>query len=234
MENQIKNRIDMRTLSPQEIAQIDQRLESLKINYLEIYHELRDHYFSELEKKSEVEFESSFQQLNASFDWKVVKRMEKSLERTTKSQITSMQWEQLKFWKLSNPDWYLTPLVLLLILIVYVLSDVEGMCLMVGVVSIIGIAITWFSVRDDFTFSLRNFTVRSKKVLSREILMKSGFFFGGIYWFYVAESNWNNPNSGIAGTIVAWIFVIPIIFYMVTFIKIALRWKQKKSQAIAQ
>lgn len=117
---------------------------------------------------------------------------------------------------------------------VYVFSDVEGMCLLVGVLSIIGIAITWIAVGDDFTFSLRNFTVRSKKVLSREILMKSGFFYGGFYWFYVAESNWNNSNPGIAGTIVAWIFVIPIIFYMVTFIKITLCWKRKKSQTIAQ
>ena len=224
----------MRTLSPQEIAQIDQRLESLKINYLEIYHELRDHYFSELEKKSEVEFESSFQQLNASFDWKVVERMEKSLERTTKSQITSMQWEQLKFWKLSNPDWYLAPLVLLLIFMVYVLSDFEDMCLIVGVVSIIGIAVTWFAVGDDFTFSLRNFTVRSKKVLSREILNKSGVFYSGIFWFYIAELNGNKSVPGIAGIIIIWTIVILMIFYMVTLIQITLRWKQKKSQTIAQ
>ena len=46
METQIQNRFAMRTLSPEEITLIDQRLESLKIQYLEIYHELRDHYFT--------------------------------------------------------------------------------------------------------------------------------------------------------------------------------------------
>ena len=57
----------MRKLSEQEIARIDQRLESLKIFYLEIYHEIRDHYFTELEKKPVEEFEATFQQLNETF-----------------------------------------------------------------------------------------------------------------------------------------------------------------------
>lgn len=90
----------MRTLSPEEIARIDQRLESLKILYLEIFHELRDHYFTELEKKPEEEFFATFQQLNESFAWSVVKKMEKELLKNVSRQLSKSQWEALKFWKL--------------------------------------------------------------------------------------------------------------------------------------
>lgn len=90
----------MRTLTSQEIAQIDQRLESLKIHYLEIYHEVLDHYFTELEKKSNEEFEATFQQLNETFAWSVVKNMEKELLKNVSHQLSASQWEALKFWKL--------------------------------------------------------------------------------------------------------------------------------------
>lgn len=90
----------MRILSPQEIARIDQRLRSLKIFYLEIYHEIRDHYFTDLEKKPVDEFEPTFQQLNETFAWSVVKGMEKEVRKATNRQIGQLQLDSLKFWKL--------------------------------------------------------------------------------------------------------------------------------------
>lgn len=73
----------MRTLYQKEIAKINQRLESLKINFLEIYHEIRDHYFTELEKKPVEEFEATIQELNETFAWSVVKGMGKELRKAT-------------------------------------------------------------------------------------------------------------------------------------------------------
>ncbi|WP_439474796.1 hypothetical protein [Algoriphagus formosus] len=90
----------MRTLSTQEITRIDQRLESLKIQYLEIHHEIRDHYFTELEKKPAEEFDATFQQLNETFAWSMVKNMEKELFKNVSDQLSTSQWEALKFWKL--------------------------------------------------------------------------------------------------------------------------------------
>lgn len=92
----------MRKLTPIEIARIDQRLESLKIFYLEIYHEIRDHFFTELEKKSSEEFEATFQLLNETFAWSVVKGMEKEVRKATNRQIGQLQLDSLKFW---NLDW---------------------------------------------------------------------------------------------------------------------------------
>jgi hypothetical protein len=218
----------MRILSSQEIARIDQRLESLKIQYLEILHELRDHYFTELEKKSNEEFEATFQQLNETFAWSVVKKMERQAGKASEKQINEMRWEMLKFWKPNNPDFYITPLSILLILPMFILFDVEGVTLMMGIVGILGIPVSWMALVDKFKFIPKRLSFQFDTALSYQLYNKSGFFIGGALLILVAINNWNSSNPGMVGRIMIWIIAIPHLLYYLTLIRVALNWKYKK------
>lgn len=224
----------MRTLTTQEILRIDQRLANLKIYYLEIYHELRDHYFTELEKKSEEEFEATLQQLNETFAYSVVKSMQNKLKKATKKQITAMQWEMLKFWKLNNSNIFIVPLTLMAITLIYFLFDVEGLTLSVGIVSLFGIPISWYAIGGGLTISAKKFSAHFNKALSHQIFDKSGAFYAGIYWIYVGVNSWNSSNPGQIGTILSWLIVAPNILYMITLIRITIDWKKRKTYQVSQ
>ena len=218
----------MRTLSSQEITRIDQRLESLKIQYLEIYQELRDHYFTELEKKSSEEFEPTFDQLNETFSWPMVKLMEKGLKKSAEKRIKEMQWEMLKFWKPDNPDFHIAPLSILLILPMFVLFDVEGVTLLMGIIGVLGILISFLALLGKFTFIPKRFSFQFDTALSHQFYHKSGFFIGGPLLILVAINNWNSSNPGLVGRIMIWLFAIPHLLYYLTLIRVALNWKYKK------
>jgi hypothetical protein len=218
----------MRTLSTQEIAQIDQRLESLKIQYLEIFHEIRDHYFTELEKKPIEEFEANFEKLNETFSWPMVKWMEKELKKSAEKQINEMQWEMLKFWKPDNPDFYIAPVSILLILPMFVLFDVEGVTLMMGIIGVLGILISFLALLKKLKFIPKRFSFQFDTALSHQIYNKSGVFVGGAFLILVAINNWNSSNPGMGGRIIIWIIAIPHLLYYLTLIRVALNWKYKK------
>jgi hypothetical protein len=156
METQIQNRFAMRTLSPEEITLIDQRLESLKIQYLEIYHELRDHYFTELEKKSAEDFEATFQQLNETFAWSVVKKMEKELRKATTKQIGSLQLKALRFWELSGAELSIALLILGSLVCSFFFLDLPAFFSATGIIAISGSIVMWALLgwRKSFNFSL--------------------------------------------------------------------------------
>ena len=168
----------MRTLSPKEIARIDQRLESLKIQYLEIFHELRDHYFTELEKKSAAEFETTFLQLNEAFAWSVVKKMEKELRRATVKQIGELQWQALRFWKLS--PWEISVAVMILVGLVtaYSIFGFSAIFTGMGIISISGSLLIWAKL--GWIKSL-NFSLTHHKPISgfyAAMLIRLGFVYG--------------------------------------------------------
>jgi hypothetical protein len=218
----------MRTLSPQEITRIDQRLESLKIQYLEIHHEIRDHYFTELEKKSAEEFEATFQQLNESFACSVVKKMESNLRKATEKQIKAMQWEMIKFWKSDNPNFFITPLALVILLPMYFLFDVEGVTLMMGLVGLLGVPISLIASAGEFKIIPKRLTAQFKTAFSYQVFSMSGVFLGGLALIYVAINNWNSSNPGEVGRILVWFLAIPHVLYYLTLIRISIDWKIKK------
>ncbi len=88
----------MRNLTPTELEKINNRLKFLQIHYNEIRDEIKDHYISELEKNSTDEFEAIVSKLNEAFSPSIIRKMEKSLEKSTKKLISQMQWDELKFW----------------------------------------------------------------------------------------------------------------------------------------
>jgi hypothetical protein len=218
----------MRTLSTQEIAQIDHRLESLKIQYLEIFHELRDHYFTELEKKPVEEFEVTFKLLNETFAWSVVKGMEKNLYKVAGKQIKEMQWDMIKFWKSDNTNFYITPLAILFLIPTYFFLEVEGVVLLIGIIGLIGIPVSFIAAKDEIKIIPRRFTFQLKTAFSHQFFSKNGIFLHGAPFIYTAINNWNSSNPGVVGSILIWFLAIPYILHYTTLIRIALDWKLKK------
>lgn len=89
-----------RTLTDTEIQAIKDRLDSLNVSYLEIYHELMDHYVTALEQVEPEEFDRKKESLDEEFAWSVVRDMEKQLLNYVSSELKNSQLESLKFWKM--------------------------------------------------------------------------------------------------------------------------------------
>ncbi len=225
----------MRKFTDIELQRINDRLEILRIKYLEIYEEIKDHYFSELEKKSADEFEATFLQLNEAFDWPSVKSMEKNLERSTNRLITQLQWNELKFWKLNSVSLLYPFLMMLALGVVYSYLDVEGMTWAVILCSLAGVFVTWYVVSKEVSISLKQLSIKPMRVFPRQILKRSSIFVSGLTWIYVVVINWNNTNSpGLVGTIIIWLLISPFLLQMLTLAQVALTWKKKKQHAISQ
>jgi len=174
----------MRTLSPQEISQIDQRLESLKIYYLEILHELRDHYFTELEKKSSEEFEGTFQQLNETFAWSVVKKMEKEVRKATNRQIGQLQLDSLKFWNLNWKENLAYASWSAFLILAFVNFGVNGLMFTTAILAIAVVFGIWsiLGIKNFFTLSI----TRHKPLKSFDVgvFSRMGFAFGLLSWIH--------------------------------------------------
>ena len=174
----------MRILSSQEIARIDQRLESLKIQYLEILHELRDHYFTELEKKSSEEFEGTFQQLNETFAWSVVKKMEKEVRKATNRQIGQLQLDSLKFWNLNWKENLAYASWSALLILAFVNFGVNGLMFTTAILAIAVVLGIWsiLGIKNFFTLSI----TRHKPLKSFDVgvFSRMGFAFGLLSWIH--------------------------------------------------
>lgn len=174
----------MRTLSTQEITRIDQRLESLKIQYLEIFHELRDHYLTELEKKSAAEFETTFLQLNETFAWSVVKKMEKELLKATNRQIGQLQLDSLKFWNLSLKKNLVYASWIGFLMLAFVNFGVTGLMFTTAILAVVVILGIWYSLgfKDSVNLSITgNKPLNSLKV---GIFSRMGLAFGMLPWIH--------------------------------------------------
>ncbi len=217
----------MRTLSPQEISRIDQRLESLNIQYLEIHHEIRDHYFIELEKKPAAEFEATFQQLNETFGWSVVRRMEKELRKATVKQIGALQWLAVRFWELSLWELLVVILILASLITAYSFFGFSAIFSGMGIIAISGSAIIWTKLgwRKSLNFSL----TRHKPIpgFSAAMLIRLSLVYGfftyapiGIQW-----SGGYEPNP-----IFSILFIslgLTMTIYLLTLVKVSVEKKPK-------
>jgi hypothetical protein len=229
METQIQNRFAMRTLSPEEITLIDQRLESLKIQYLEIHHEIRDHYFTELEKKSAEDFEATFQQLNETFAWSVVKKMEKELRKATTKQIGLLQLDSLKFWNLSWKENLAYASWLAFLILAFINFGVSGLMFTTGVLAIAVVLGIWsiLGVKNFFTLSI----TRHKPLKSFDVGVFSmmGFAFGLLSWIQLGSKlSKDDAIFDISQFILGMIITI-FSLYLFSLIKITFDRKLKKA-----
>jgi len=217
----------MRTLTTQEIARIDQRLESLKIQYLEIYHELRDHYFTELEKKPAEEFEAVFQKLNETFAYSVVRKMEKELRKATIKQIGDLQWQALRFWKLSPREISVAVMILAGLVTTYSIFGFSAIFTGMGIISISGSLLIWAKLGwiKSLNFSL----TRHKPIsgFSAAILIRISLVYG-LFAFApmgIRMSGGYDPNLFFSLLFIS--LGLAMTLFLLTLVKVAFDQKLK-------
>jgi hypothetical protein len=177
----------MRRLSELEIQKIDQRLKSLKIRYIEIYEEIRDHYITTLEQVSLEKFDAKKEVLDDEFAWSVVRKMEKELSKHVSKQVLVAQLDFLKFWN-HGIKGLLIALVGLTALVISIFSIPPSELILVFLAIIICTAVGVFIIkRDALSFSLSHKTV----FISSAIALK---------------------RIGILNSVFVWIYAMPNIF----------------------
>ncbi|AMQ57677.1 hypothetical protein [Algoriphagus sanaruensis] len=217
----------MRKLSPQEIVRIDQRLESLKIFYLEIYHEIRDHYFTELEKKPVEEFEAIFQQLNETFAWSVVKGMEKEVRKATNRQIGQLQLDSLKFWNLGWKENLTYAAWLGLLIFAFVKFGINGLMFATSILAFMVILGIWYKLgfKDALNLSIsRHKPLNSLKV---GVFSRIGFAFGMLSWIHFGTKlSYDDAILNSPKFILGFIILVASL-YLLSLVKVAFYHKLK-------
>lgn len=217
----------MRTLSLQEIARIDQRLESLKIQYLEIFHELRDHYFTELEKTPVEEFEATFQQLNETFAWSVVKKMEKELRKATNRQIGQLQLDSLKFWNLSFKENLVYASWIGFLMLAFVNFGVTGLMFTTAILAAAVILGIWYSLgfKDSMNLSItRHKPLNSLKV---GIFSRMGLAFGMLPWIHFGTKLSSDDAIFDMSQFILGMIIVLFSLYLFSLLKITFDKKLK-------
>ena len=217
----------MRMLSEPEISQIDQPLESLKIQYLEIFQELRDHYFTELEKKPVDEFEPTFQQLNETFAWSVVKGMEKELRKATVKQIGNLQLQALKFWKLSPWELSLAVLILVGLITTYFVFGFSAIFCGMGIISISGSLLIWAKLGwiKSLNFSL----TRHKPIegFSSAMIIRLSFVYGFFVYAPIGIRLSRGYDPHLFFSLLFISLGLTMTFYLLTLVKVSFDKIQK-------
>ena len=216
----------MRKLNEQEIKSIKSRLDSLQIAYVEIYDELLDHYVSQLEKKHPSEFNQNLVQLNESFAWSVVKKMESNLEKNTQKRVANMQWESLKFWNYSIYETFISFLLMASMLAFYLFFGVEGLFLASSVLALTAIIIALRKHGESINFSLNPKKQRPIACVSKVIFWRLGILYGCLSWFWVAVKNWGNFDLGPIGTTLGIIICTGVFLYTISLLKVSIIYKK--------
>jgi ABC-type multidrug transport system fused ATPase/permease subunit len=181
----------MRKLSELEIQKIDQRLKSLKIRYIEIYEEIRDHYITALEQVSLEKFDAKKEVLDDEFAWSVVRKMEKELSKQVSKQVLVAQLDFLKFWN-HGIKGLLIAFVTLTALVISIFSIPPSELILVFLAIIICTAVGVFIIkRDALSFSLSHKTVCncSSKSWALELSLSLDLWYAK--YFY----EWSYPNK---------------------------------------
>lgn len=216
----------MRKLSDIEISSIKTRLDLLQIAYIEIYDELLDHYISQLEKKDPSEFYQNLEQLNETFAWSVVKKMENNLEKNTLKQVARMQWENLKFWNYSLNEAVISIFIAASMLGFYLSSGIEGLFLASSILAVIGIMIVIKKQGKGINFSLSQKKQKPVTCVSKVIFLRLGLLYGCLTWFWVAVSNWGKSNPGPIGNTLGIIICTGVFLYTISLLKVSINYKR--------
>ncbi len=210
----------MRTLSPLEIVRIDQRLESLKIQYLEIFQELRDHYFTDLEKKPVEEFEATFQQLNEAFAWSVVKKMEKEVRKATNRQIGQLQLDSLKFWNLGWKENLVYTAWLGFLIFAFVKFGINGLMFATSILAFMVITGIWYKLgfKDALNLSIsRHKPLNSLKV---GVFSRMGLAFGMLPWLHFGTKLSSDDAIFDTSQMILGLVIIMFSLYLFSLVKI--------------
>jgi hypothetical protein len=216
----------MRKLNDLETTSIKTRLDLLQIAYIEIYDELLDHYISQLEKTHPSEFNQNLEQLNETFAWSVVKKMETNLEKNTQKRVASMQWESLKFWNYSFNEVLISILLTASMLGFYLSSGIEGLFLASSILAVIGILIAIKKQGKGINFSLYPKNQKPVACVSKAILSRLGLLYGCLSWFWVGVSNWGKTDLGPIGNTLGIIVCTGVFLYTISLLKVSIIYKK--------
>lgn len=216
----------MRKLSELEITSIKTRLDRLQIAYVEIYDELLDHYISQLEKTPSSEFNQNLEQLNETFAWSVVKKMETNLEKTTQKRVACMQWESLKFWNYSLNEAVISFLIVGSMLGFYLSSRIEGLFLASSILALIAILVVLKKQGKGINFSLNPKKQKPVVSVSKVIFLRLGLLYGCLSWFWVIVNNWGKTDPGPIGTTLGIIVCTGVFLYTISLLKVSINYKK--------
>lgn len=217
----------MRTLTPQEISQIDQRLKILKIFYLEIYHEIRDHYFTDLEKKPVEEFEATFQQLNETFAWSVVKRMEKEVRKATNRQISQLQLDSLKFWNLDWKENLTYASWLGLMVLAFSNFGVVGLMFTTSILAFMVILGIWHKLGFKDALNLSITRHKPLNSLKAGVFSRIGFAFGMLSWIHFGTKLSSDDAIFDSSQFIFGLIILLASLYLISLVKVAFDQKLK-------
>jgi hypothetical protein len=154
-----------RSLTSKEIQSIKERLESLRLSYLEIYNELFDHYVTALEQVEPDKFEDKKALLDKEFCWSMVRDMEKQLldavsKQLKKAQLEAFKFRKMDFWKVSV---VLSYAAFLILVYRYISPDVMFAC---SFLPALGILIAMlYHAGNNFSLSMDLKYHRPRKVI---------------------------------------------------------------------
>ncbi len=217
----------MRTLTPQEISQIDQRLESLKIQYLEIFHEIRDYYFTELEKKPVDEFEATFQQLNETFAWSVVKGMEKEVRKATNRQIGQLQLDSLKFWNLGWKENLTYASWLGLMVVAFLNFGITGLLFTTSILAFMVIIGIWHKLGFKDALNLSITRHKPLNTLKVGVFSRMGVAFGMLPWIHFGTKLSSDDAIFDNSQFILGIITLIASLYLFSLVKVAFHQKLK-------
>jgi hypothetical protein len=210
----------MRKLSELEIQKIDQRLKSLKIRYIEIYEEIRDHYITALEQVSLEKFDAKKEVLDDEFAWSVVRKMEKELSKQVSKQVLVAQLEFLKFWN-HGIKGLLIALVGLSAIVITTFSIPPSELILVFLAIIICTAVGVFIIkRDSLSFSLSHKTVSISSAIA---LKRIGILNSVFLWIYGMPNIFTNGAILTNTLFVAGMGIVTVIsmMYSISLLAIA-------------
>jgi hypothetical protein len=210
----------MRKLSELEIQKIDQRLKSLKIRYIEIYEEIRDHYITALEQVSLEKFDAKKEVLDDEFAWSVVRKMEKELSKQVSKQVLVAQLEFLKFWN-HGIKGLLIALVGLSAIVITTFSIPPSELILVFLAIIICTAVGVFIIkRDALSFSLSHKTVSISSAIA---LKRIGILNSVFLWIYGMPNIFTNGAILTNTLFVAGMGIVTVIsmMYSISLLAIA-------------
>ncbi len=222
----------MRKLTSQELQWVHTKLKSLHIRYTEVYEEIFDHYCTTLENASEAESNGVFERLNKTFAWSVVKRMDKNRRKASNQQLTKLQLESLKFWKLKAFNLLILFFTLTSALFISYWFGTYAFISCVGIVGFIAGIIMFSKHRTALNFSFNPFKEKPVNSFSHVIYGRFCLFIPAIINCYIGLTSFQIGRLSMGSqffTLINIAFILLFIFGL-SLIKATLDYQVPKLQ----
>lgn len=222
----------MRKLSSQELEGIHARLKSLHIRYTEVHAEIFDHYCTTLENTPELESPRAIAKLNQTFSWSVVKKMEKIRRKASNQQLTKLQLESLKFWKLKGFNLLILFFILTSALIISYWFGTYAFISCVGIAGLLGIVVLFVTHGTELNFSFNPFKEKSVNSFAHVIYGRFCLFIPAIIYCYIGLTSFQIGRLSMGSqffTVINIAFILLFIFGL-SLIKVTLDYQAPKLQ----